>query len=328
MEHSPQISVVVPAYQAARYLPTQLTALVGQTFTDFECIIVDDGSWDETGALLDAQVRRDGRFRVVHQPNRKIVAARNRGLERARGAWLNLCDADDRVHPRWLEVLHGLATRYAVDVAAVAFVNHMEEFSPVVAELGALPPVRVARSVREILELPAQQPAIFTKLFRRACVAKLRLFGKESQSEDVRLWILSMLSVRSCAWQNVPLYDYRLSAQSLSHREGAGVRILHNLASFRELTALEDRMRAECTSEERQAIYRWLGLHCNAMLKNFLRQSPTAEEVAKVWAAMDALEREGLLARRNLPWRKGFRRTRQMAQLKRLARRGKEHSNG
>jgi glycosyltransferase involved in cell wall biosynthesis len=86
---------MMPVYNGDRYVREAVESVLSQTFTDFELIIVDDGSTDETPEVLESYARNDARIRVFHQPNRGIVAARNRVLEMARGKYIAVMDADD-----------------------------------------------------------------------------------------------------------------------------------------------------------------------------------------------------------------------------------------
>jgi glycosyltransferase involved in cell wall biosynthesis len=100
---TPLVSVVVPAYDVAAYLPTCLDSLLGQTLPELEVVVVDDGATDDSGAIADAYAARDPRVRVVHIENGGLGAARNEGIRHARGRFLGFCDADDLMTPRALE---------------------------------------------------------------------------------------------------------------------------------------------------------------------------------------------------------------------------------
>ncbi|WP_322457519.1 glycosyltransferase family 2 protein [Nocardioides bizhenqiangii] len=106
---TPQVSVVVPAYDVAEYLPACLDSLLGQTLRELEVVVVDDGATDDSGAIADGYADRDPRVRVVHIDNRGLGAARNEGIRHARGEYLGFCDADDLMTPRALELLVALA---------------------------------------------------------------------------------------------------------------------------------------------------------------------------------------------------------------------------
>ncbi|HPO73378.1 MAG TPA: glycosyltransferase family A protein, partial [Armatimonadota bacterium] len=109
----PCFSVIIPAYNRARFLPECLESVLAQTFTDWECIIVDDGSTDGTRELVAEYVRRDSRFRYHWQENAGASAARNAGIERARGEWIAFLDSDDWYYPDALAHFHAAASRFA-----------------------------------------------------------------------------------------------------------------------------------------------------------------------------------------------------------------------
>ncbi|WP_138466177.1 glycosyltransferase family 2 protein [Poseidonocella sp. HB161398] len=93
----PIASIVVPAYNAAATLPETLSSLLAQTFSDYEIVVVDDGSTDRTAAI--ARAFGDRRIRLVQQPNRGLAGARNSGIAAARGRYIGFCDADDLWRP-------------------------------------------------------------------------------------------------------------------------------------------------------------------------------------------------------------------------------------
>lgn len=101
---SPIVSIIVPVYNVEAYLSRCLESIVAQTFRDFECILVDDGSTDSSPALCDEWAQRDPRFRVLHQKNGGISAARNSGMDVARGQYLVFSDDDDTLHPQLLSL--------------------------------------------------------------------------------------------------------------------------------------------------------------------------------------------------------------------------------
>lgn len=104
-KHTPRVSVVMPVYNAERYLPRTLDSLLRQTLSDLEIIAVDDGSTDRSGAICDDYATRDSRIHVIHIPNGGVSAARNRGIDEAAGEFVLFCDSDDTVEPTWAEQL-------------------------------------------------------------------------------------------------------------------------------------------------------------------------------------------------------------------------------
>jgi len=97
------IGVVVPVYKVEQYLHRCVDSILRQTFSDFELILVDDGSPDRCGEICDEYARQDSRVRVIHQENAGLSAARNTAidllLQENRTEWITLIDSDDWVHP-------------------------------------------------------------------------------------------------------------------------------------------------------------------------------------------------------------------------------------
>ena len=97
------VSVIIPVYNTASYLPACLDSILAQTYADFELLVVDDGSKDASPAICDDYARRDARIKVFHQENAGVSAARNLALSHASGKWVCFVDSDDTVLPGYLE---------------------------------------------------------------------------------------------------------------------------------------------------------------------------------------------------------------------------------
>ncbi|MGM9549249.1 MAG: glycosyltransferase family 2 protein [Faecousia sp.] len=113
----PEISVIVPVYRAESYLRGCIDSILSQTVSDFELILVDDGSPDGCGAICDAYAARDSRIIALHQENQGQAAARNHALAIARGSWVCFVDSDDAVHPQLLERLRQAAADSGASVS-------------------------------------------------------------------------------------------------------------------------------------------------------------------------------------------------------------------
>lgn len=129
---SPIISIIVPVYKVEQYLPACIDSILAQTFRDFELILVDDGSPDGCPALCDAAAGKDDRIRVLHQKNGGLSAARNAGLDIARGQWIGFVDSDDTIAPEMYEqMLHRVKTDAAqLAVCSYRFVREDGTFLP------------------------------------------------------------------------------------------------------------------------------------------------------------------------------------------------------
>lgn len=104
------ISVIVPIYNAERFLHRCISSLLNQSYTDFELLLINDGSQDCSGLICEEYAAKDSRVRVFHKENGGVSSARNIGLENSRGEWVTFCDADDYVDNDWLKVYEDLLT--------------------------------------------------------------------------------------------------------------------------------------------------------------------------------------------------------------------------
>lgn len=108
----PTFSIIVPCYNLAPWIRACLDSVLAQSYADWECIVVDDESKDESGKILDEYAARDARIRVIHQQNKGEGGARNTGIAAARGDWIFFLDGDDVMAPGALEKLAGLIDAY------------------------------------------------------------------------------------------------------------------------------------------------------------------------------------------------------------------------
>lgn len=118
---TPKVTLIIPAYNVDRYIGRCIESLQRQTFTDFELIVVDDGSIDRTGDVADKCAERDIRIDVIHTQNQGAPAARNTALDRARGEYVHFIDADDWVEPSMLSELVAMADEYQLDLLIAGF---------------------------------------------------------------------------------------------------------------------------------------------------------------------------------------------------------------
>lgn len=116
-----KISIIVPIYKIERYLRQCIDSILAQTFTDFELLLIDDGSPDECPAICDEYAKKDARIRVFHKPNGGLTSARNCGLDNAKGEWIMHIDGDDWVAPTYIEELYNAAIKNDADIAICGF---------------------------------------------------------------------------------------------------------------------------------------------------------------------------------------------------------------
>jgi len=125
----PQISIIVPVYNVEPYLRKCIDSIITQTFTDFECILIDDGSPDNCPAICDEYAAKDNRLFVIHQKNAGVSAARNAGLDIAQGELTGFVDSDDWLEPFALEKLYNKQKETNADIVVGSFYSHYSDIT-------------------------------------------------------------------------------------------------------------------------------------------------------------------------------------------------------
>ncbi len=126
----PTISVIVPVYKVEPYLRQCVDSILAQTYTDFELILIDDGSPDSCGAICDEYAEQDSRVRVIHQENGGLSAARNAGIDTARGDYLTFIDSDDLIKDIYLEKLLFSLTDSNTDISICGMLSFDDGTEP------------------------------------------------------------------------------------------------------------------------------------------------------------------------------------------------------
>lgn len=211
------ISVIVPIYRVEKFLPQCIESVLNQTFTDFELILVDDGSPDRCPEICDETAKRDARVRVIHQANAGLSAARNAGIEVAHGEWLGFVDSDDYIAPQFYEKLYQTAQRTDTDCVMCSVQNVDESGKPIDSAL-----MRVADEVKtgqEVLRKIGRDDVTpyltaWNKLYRRKLFNTLR-YPSGRQNEDVFVFAELFCQVQRAACVAEPLYFYRKRIDSI-----------------------------------------------------------------------------------------------------------------
>jgi glycosyltransferase involved in cell wall biosynthesis len=112
-----KVSVIVPVYNVAKYLPACMDSVIAQTLRDIEIICINDGSTDNCAEILEQYAQKDSRIRVITQINKGLSNARNTGIEQAKGEYISFVDSDDVIVTDFLEKLYAAVKKYDADIA-------------------------------------------------------------------------------------------------------------------------------------------------------------------------------------------------------------------
>lgn len=196
------ISVIVPVYKVERYIHRCVDSILDQTFSDFELILVDDGSPDNCGTICDAYAAKDSRIHVIHQENGGLSAARNAGIDwvlsNSDSQWITFIDSDDWVHPDMLSAVYDAAVENRVKVCICGHADTDGE---------------TPGGQQKPYEVKLYTPESFltsiacAKLYHKDCFESIRFpVGKIHEDEFTTYRILFQYD--TIAFVNTPLYFY------------------------------------------------------------------------------------------------------------------------
>lgn len=212
---SPKISVIVPVYNAESTIRRCVDSILAQTFTDFECLLIDDGSKDQSGEICDEYAEKDRRIRVFHKENGGVSSARNMGLDNAKGEWITFVDSDDWIEPDMVEKLVKPTNQKDVDIV-------IGDFQMVSGDS-----IKEHRSIDWTSDKTESLNRYIASVWTIACgnIVKRSLYERHSVTSQIGITYCEdfHLMVRLCFFAdrivhvNIPLYNYRQRASSVMH---------------------------------------------------------------------------------------------------------------
>ncbi|AHD11438.1 glycosyltransferase family 2 protein [Phaeobacter gallaeciensis] len=229
-DRRPQVSVIMASRNAAAHLPLAIRAVLAQTLTDLELIIVDDASEDDSWAVIRAAAAADPRLRAQRRPHSGGPAiARNDALALARGDWIAICDSDDSQHPRRLELMLNAAGDLAADVVADDMILFSEQPMARGATILGQHAPKLARMLNlKDLVLSGVDPegishiGYLKPLIRRRFLSELRYDPRLRIGEDHDLYLRLVLAGAKMWVLPMAAYLYRRHAASTSYRNVPG----------------------------------------------------------------------------------------------------------
>lgn len=232
---APLVSVIIPVYNAEKYLRETLDCVCNQTLRNIEIICVDDGSTDGSLSILEEYAARDVRFRILQQKNQYAGVARNNGMAVAKGKYLSFLDADDLFEPDMLQIMSARAEETAADIVCC----NADVFEDVVEERHFLPYYRycetlaaqVAHCFAPSEELGSQLFQHFTtcpwdKLYRSSYIREIHNeWQPVPYCNDVSFVAYSVYKSRRVSYVRQALVKYRMRKSSISHHSNRDVRV-------------------------------------------------------------------------------------------------------
>ncbi|GGG57451.1 glycosyltransferase family 2 protein [Bizionia arctica] len=232
----PLISIIVPCYNVEKFINNALQSIFLQTYTNWECILVDDGSKDNVSDEIDVWVKKDSRFKYFYQDNQGLSGARNEGLKKAKGEFIYFFDSDDLLNTITLENLYSLINdeidivigKNAITEGQTNQISdYLEHYSETLKKL--------SNQNKDLIKLVVENPIIcvaWNKLYRKSFLDKHQLIFKKGILHEDELWFFETLfHARAIIFNNKPTYYYNVAnTNSITNNFGR-----RNLESYLEI---------------------------------------------------------------------------------------------
>ncbi|MDE6521745.1 MAG: glycosyltransferase [Muribaculaceae bacterium] len=210
----PLISILVPIYNVEMYLKECLDSIKAQTFSDWECVLVDDGSTDSSPAICDEYAEADGRFKVIHQKNGGVSNARNTALKMAEGKFIGWTDPDDWIEPSMYETLYNLIIENDADISMVGVIKEYRGRQSIKHYVRQRKVIDGKETIRGI-GLGKFPSYMCNKLHKREIITTS--FPDGRTFEDMFVYGQWLKNVNKVAIDPTPLYHYRMRIGSITH---------------------------------------------------------------------------------------------------------------
>ena len=216
---NPKISIIVPVYNSEKYLKQCIESILNQTFTDFELILIDDGSTDNSSDICDEFAKIDPRIVVRHKENGGICSARNLGLDIARGDYIGFSDCDDLMNKYMYEVLYKSLIKENAEMSCCYCTTESEEFdyNKVFENKSIIVDKEfIYRNLYGISKNDYQYMPMWNKLMRRELFYEIRF--DDNGAEDLNITNKLFNLSKKIVLVNSELYCWRQHYESVTHR--------------------------------------------------------------------------------------------------------------
>lgn len=217
----PKISVIVPAYNNAPWLPATLDSILAQTYSNLEIVVVDDGSTDDTAAVLRAYSEKDSRIHAIRKANGGVTSARLLGVAESTGQWIGFVDGDDYIEPQMYARLMENAAAYNADIShcgqQMIYPDGKVQYY---YNSGILKQQDRNTGLRDLLEETLIEPGLCNKLYKRSLFEgleeKMELSIKNNEDFLMNFYLFSMAN--TSIFEDVCPYHYLIRQGSASRR--------------------------------------------------------------------------------------------------------------
>lgn len=264
------VSIIVPVYNAEKYLERCVKSILTQTFEDWELILIDDGSPDNSGAICDEYAQNDTRIKVIHKPNGGVASARECGIRNATGVYSIHVDPDDWIEPDMLQILYAKAVEDGSDIVVSDFIFDYSASHQVISRQSVEPD----ESFRDALFLQHRHGSLCNKLILTELYSKYNLHFPEAMTCWEDLYICcSLLLLHPCriSYVNKAFYHYDLHSNEGSMTRKATMKTIAAMKLFCDYFSEKLRDKDQYLLNELKGCVKVTAYRCNLMSAEDIR---------------------------------------------------------
>lgn len=214
--NNPLISVIVPVYNVEKYLPRCVDSIWGQTYTNLEIILVDDGSPDSCGRICDEYAAKDNRIKVIHKKNGGLSDARNAGIDIAQGEYITFVDSDDWIITNYIETLYKLVEKYQCKIGIGCYRAFHEEENFLPIQHGIIEKLfNCIEGIEKMFYQEMYDVAAWGKIYHHSLFATGIRYPFGLLFEDIPTTYRLFLKADNVAFTNHIIYNYLLRGNSI-----------------------------------------------------------------------------------------------------------------
>jgi len=248
----PLISVIIPVYNKENYIQKCLDSVLLQKYYNLEILLIDDGSNDSSGKILDKCAEKDERIKVFHIKNSGVFAARNFGLEKSTGKYVAFIDADDTVESTYIEKLFEVLEQNNCDIAQCNYSNVFKGEKKPVGQTGEVLLQSAEEAIEYIMQGKKYVVGLWPKLYKKDLFVNIPECNDIKVNEDYIVNFTAFQNSKRTVFIDLPLYNYYCNDDSVTHT-------MDNLKAYKDVNKVAKIImnKSKGKSYENLAIYRY-----------------------------------------------------------------------
>lgn len=294
----PKLSIIVPVYNVEKYIERCIDSILSQSYIDFEVILIDDGSPDQCGAIIDAYARKDHRVVSIHQKNKGVSTARNAGLRVAKGEYIGFIDPDDWIEPDMYSILLSKMETNHCDIASCSWIES-DENGKEKSYFPDLPSKVMSREeyMGHLFDMPPTiSGSVWSKVVRKTIIS-CNFPENYSICEDNFFIAQCCVNCKTAVYVNQPLYHFFQRQESATRKEPEKMAL--GLAVRREIIAIASGVNQDCGNKAEYVFIDQCVYFCNK-----LRDDNVYKELArKEFLTYIKRNKRNVLINKNIPFK-------------------------